>query len=266
VVFSDAGPQVRWVGNESGEAGDPCWATYTPHGPNGTEPAPGLTQYQEGFNGQRDGKYWMPAEVDVSIRPGWFYHASEDNKVRTPENLLKLYFQSVGRGANLLLNVPPDRRGQIHERDAAALHEFKQRLDAIFTQDLADNATVVASNVRGKDRQFDGKQALDHRRDTYWSTDDEVTTPSLELQWRQPITFNVVSLREYLPLGQRIDAWALDRWDKGQWVEFAKGQSIGNRRLWKGDRQTTDRVRLRIVKAPVCPALAEWGLFLDVGQ
>jgi alpha-L-fucosidase len=266
VVFSDAGPQVRWVGNESGEAGDPCWATYTPHGLNGADPAPGLTKYQEGFNGQRDGKYWMPAEVDVSIRPGWFYHASEDGKVRSPENLLKLYFQSVGRGANLLLNVPPDRRGQIHENDVAALRAFKKRLDDIFTKDMAGNATVIASNVRGKDRQFAGQKVLDHQRDTYWCTDDEITTPTLELSWPQAVTFNVVSLREYLPLGQRVDSWALDRWDGGHWIEFAQGQSIGNRRLWKGEPQTTDRVRLRIVKAPVCPALAELAIFFDGGR
>ncbi len=263
VVFSDAGPQIRWVGNESGEAGDPCWATYTPHGLKGAEPAPGLTEYREGFHGHRDGQFWMPAEVDVSIRPGWFYHAAEDARVRTPENLLKLYFQSVGRGASLLLNVPPDRRGRIHENDVAALRGFKQRLDAIFTDNLAAGAQAVPTNVRGQDRQFSADNVLDQDRDTFWSTEDGITTPALELRLARETTFNVLSLREYLPLGQRVDEWAVDRWGNGQWIEFARGQAIGSRRLWRGENQTTDRVRLRVVKAPVCPAIAEFSLHFD---
>jgi alpha-L-fucosidase len=186
--------------------------------------------------------------------------------VRTPENLLKLYFQSVGRGAAFLLNVPPDRRGQIHENDVAALRGFKQRWDAIFTKNLAAGAEVIASQIRGQDRHFSGKNLLDNDRDTYWSTDDQTTTPSLELRWRRPITFNVLRLREYLPLGQRVDDWAVDRWEKGTWIEFAHGQGIGNCRLWQGGNQTTDRVRLRVVKAPVCPALAEFALFRDPAQ
>ncbi len=98
VMFSDAGPDLRWVGNEAGYAGDPCWAAYTPHGLDARQPVPGGTVYQEGEQGHRDGQFWMPAEVDVSIRPGWFYHATEDAKVRSPENLLKMYYESVGRG------------------------------------------------------------------------------------------------------------------------------------------------------------------------
>jgi len=263
MMFSDVGPDIRWVGNEGGYAGDPCWATYTPHGLDGQPPCPGQTAYKEGENGTRNGEYWMPAEVDVSIRPGWFYHKNQDEKVRTPDNLMKLYFESVGRGASFLLNLPPDRRGRIHENDVAAMREFGRRLSATFSTDLARGAKASASNVRGEDPRYAAAQVLDGDRNTYWCTDDGTLTPELVLDLGKPVTFNVVSLREYLPLGLRVDDWALDAWKEGAWVEFAQGTSIGNRRLWRGDAITTNGVRLRIVKAAACPALSEFALHLE---
>jgi len=262
-IFSDAGPDVRWVGNERGIAGDPCWATYTPTPRPGEKKAgPGTTRHQEGTQGHRHGKYWIPAEADVSIRPGWFYHPSQDDKVRSPQNLVELYYASVGRGASLLLNLPPDRRGRIHESDVRSLKEFRRILDATFSTDLAAGAQVIASNTRAGDRRFAAQNVLDHKRETYWATDDGVTDPKLELRLARPTTFNVVSLREYLPLGHRVDTWALEKWDNGRWVEFAAGQSIGPRRLWRGQRVTTQRVRLRL-NGPVCPALSEFGLYAE---
>jgi len=262
VIFSDSGPDVRWVGNESGYAGDPCWATYTPHGLDGKAPCPGATNYKEGEHGHRDGQLWMPAEVDVSIRPGWFYHAAEDAKVRTPENLMKLYFESVGRGAGLLLNVPPDRRGQIHETDAAALAEFGRILRATFGNNLAKSAEASASNVRGGDAAHFGPQnLLAGDRETYWATDDDAATPEATLAFKEPVTFNIVRLREFLPLGLRVDDWALDPWQDGAWKEFAKGTGIGACRLVSGPSLSTTKVRLRITKAAACPALSEFGLF-----
>jgi len=259
VMFSDAGPDVRWVGNESGVAGDPCWATLDMSKPSRY---PGGTS--EGLNsGERPGTAWLPAECDVSIRPGWFYHPSEDAKVKTPAQLVDIYYRSVGRGACLNLNIPPDRRGIINENDVRVLREFRRILDATFSKDLARGAKVTASNVRGGSRRFDGSKVTDADRRTYWCTDDEVTTPELVLELGKPVTFNVVSIREYLPLGQRVDAFALDCWRDGQWHEFAAGTSIGNLRLVRCDRITTDRVRLRITNAPVCPAISEVGLFAE---
>ncbi|MCC6821451.1 MAG: alpha-L-fucosidase, partial [Verrucomicrobia subdivision 3 bacterium] len=213
--------------------------------------------------GERPGTDWIPAECDVSIRPGWFYHAKEDARVKTPAQLLDIYYQSVGRGADLNLNLPPDRRGQIHENDIASLREFRRILDATFAKDLARGAKLTASNTRGRAKQFAPKNLLDQKRDTYWSTDDNVTKPELIIDLGKPTTFNVVNLREYLPLGQRIDAFALDRWQDGKWVEFAKGTSIGNRRLLRFDSLTTDKVRLRITQAAACPALSEVGLYAE---
>ena len=255
-MFSDVGPDVRWVGNEDGHAGEPCWATLDPRGM-----VPGDASAARLNRGDHPGTVWIPAECDVSIRPGWFYHASEDDKVKTPRQLIDLYYASVGRGANLLLNVPPDRRGQIHENDVKSLLEFRRILDATFAHDLAHGARVTASNTRGGSSRYAPKNAIDGGRDTYWSTDDGVTQPEIILDLGKPTTFNIVRLREYIPLGQRVETFALDQWKDGQWTEFGSGTSIGNCRLVRGEPVTTSKVRLRIVKAPVCPALSEIGLF-----
>ena len=134
-MFSDGGPDIRWIGNESGFAGETCWATV-----NRAGTFPGHADGRTLVQGQRTGADWLPGEVDVSIRPGWFYHASEDQRVRSPANLLKIYYESVGRGANLILNIPPDRRGRIHENDVKSLREWRRLLDATFTTDLAQGA------------------------------------------------------------------------------------------------------------------------------
>jgi alpha-L-fucosidase len=257
-MFSDGGPDIRWVGNEQGIAGQTCWATL-----NAAEFAPGNADEKRLNAGDRPGTHWLPAECDVSIRPGWFYHASEDARVKTASQLVELYFESVGRGATLMLNLPPDRRGQIHENDARSVKEFHRRIEALFANDLAKGAKVTASNARSGEARFAPSNLVDNRRDTYWATDESVTTPEVVLDMGKPTTFNVVRLREYLPLGQRVEAFGLDQWKEGKWSEFATGTSIGNCRLVRGKPTTTEKVRLRIVKAPVCPALAEFGVFAE---
>jgi len=260
-IFSDAGPDVRWVGNERGIASDPCWATINSAGCYPGGPATGLN------SGERPGTDWIPAECDVSIRPGWFYHKSENARVKTPEQLLDIYYESIGRGACLNLNIPPDQRGRIHENDVRSLREFRKILDTTFAEDLAQRATITASNTRGGAKRFVPGNVVAHRRDRYWGTDEGVCTPELIFQWRHPVTFNVVSLREYLPLGQRVEGFALDRWYEStdQWVEFVRGTSIGNRRLVRSEPVRAEKIRLRITQAPVCPALTEVGFFAAPG-
>ena len=260
VLFSDAGPDIRWVGNERGVAGATCWATS-----NRDDFSPGNADVARLNRGDRPGTHWVPAECDVSIRPGWFYHQHEDNQVKSPRDLVDLYYSSVGRGASFLLNLPPDRRGRIHENDVRSLREYRRILDATFSKDLTAGARVRASNTRGngRDRRFVAGSVIDEKRGTYWTTDDGVTTPSLTLDLGRDATFNVVRLREHLPLGQRIEAVALDQWQNGDWVEFASATSIGNCRLVRGPRITTARVRLRVTQAPVCPVISEVGLFAE---
>lgn len=276
VMFSDAGPDVRWVGNEKGIAGNPCWATVDPN-----LLFPGIDQ--ESFRtrldhnmvdawdspgellnaGDRGGSAWIPAECDVSIRPGWFYHAHEDDKVRSAENLLDLYFQSVGRGASLLVNLPPDGRGLIHENDIRSLIAFRQRMDGIFGLNLVRGARCTATNTRGDNRRFAPENVMDGDPETYWSTDDDAGSSELVLEFPQAITFNVVSLKEFLPLGQRVDRFAVDFERSDTWCQWCDAAAIGARRLIRGQDCTTTRVRLRIVECPVTPAIAEFGLYHD---
>jgi alpha-L-fucosidase len=262
-MFSDVGPDVRWIGNERGIANDTCWATLTPEGRDGKKPGPGISNYRLNPAGTRNGKYWIPGECDVSIRPGWFYHQSQDSMVRSPENLVDLYFKSIGRGANFLLNIPPDKRGVIHENDVKALKGFRETIDRMFAKDLTVGAKVSASNVRGGSGEYNPANVADGNRNTYWSCDDTVKKAEIILEFDEPVSFNIVSLREYLPLGQRIYGWTLDSWKNGKWETFAQGASIGNRRLWRGENHKTTKVRLRITNAPVCPAVSEFGLYLN---
>jgi alpha-L-fucosidase len=260
VLFSDAGPDVRWVGNERGVAGETCWATS-----NREDFAPGRADEARLNRGDRPGTHWVPAECDVSIRPGWFYHQHEDDQVKTPQQLVDLYYSSVGRGASLLLNLPPDRRGRIHEHDVQSLRDFRHLIDTTFGTNVALGAHVTASNSRGggRDRRFSPGNVLDGSKITYWATDDDVRTPSIVLDLGRDVAFNVVRIREHLPLGQRIEGVGLDQWQAGNWVEFATATSIGSCRLIRTARITTSRVRLRVTQAQVCPAIAEVGLFAE---
>lgn len=264
VIFSDVGPDVRWVGNEKGIAGETCWATYTPVAPDGGPAAPGDVDAKASTTGTRNGKYWMPAECDVSIRPGWFWHEKENNKVKTPAELMTLYYESVGRGASFLLNVPPDRRGLFYETDAQSLRSFGKMLRSTFQNDLARGSKVKASNVRGNDRAFGEDHLIDGHRATYWATDDAVTTPDVTLELPREMRFNVVRVREHTPLGQRVGAFAVDVWKDGAWSSFATGTSVGICRILRSDQAvTTKRVRLRITDAAACPAISEFALFAE---
>jgi len=257
VIFSDVGPDIRWVGNESGYAGETCWATYDPVGEDGGAAAPGYVREKEGETGHRHGSHWMPAECDVSIRPGWFWHAKEDAQ--------DLYYKSTGRGASLLLNVPPDRRGRLHENDMASLRRFGELIGATLATNLAAGARLTAP-IRGNDPAFGPRNLIDGGRNTYWTTDDSVTTPELALEFDQPVTFNIIRLRENIRLGQRIEAFELDRWDPAGWKRFAQGTSIGSCRLIRTPQMvTTTRARLRITRSPVCPALSDFGLYREPG-
>lgn len=266
VLFGDVGPDVRWVGNERGHAGETCWATYTPHAPDeGKEPGNGYTKDFEGTEGHRDGKYWMPAECDVALRPGWFYHKDQDEKVKSPDTLLSLYYQSVGRGACLDLGLSPDRRGLLFENDVNSLKQFGQIIKQTFAVNLAKGATLKASNIRGGNKlKFGTANLLDNDRYSYWATDDKVKTPELTLDLHKNKTFNVIRLRENIKLGQRIDAVAVDAWQNGKWEQIATATSIGGNRLIRLPADVTaSKVRLRITRAAVCIALSDFGLYKE---
>ena len=168
-IFSDVGPDCRWVGNEGGWSPDPCRATID----YAADESPGCVNNSKLGPGSKGGKVWCPAEVDVSIRGGWFFHAYQQPRV--PENLMQIYLASVGHGATLNLNCPPDRRGLLHENDVASLRQFGDHLRETFAANLAEGAKLAASNVRGGDAEHYGPQRLlDADRWSAWVTDDNV--------------------------------------------------------------------------------------------
>ena len=163
-----------------------------------------------------------------------------------------------------MLNLAPDRRGQIPDPDVKSLREFRRLLDETFGKDYARGARVNASNTRGNDaRRFAPGNVVDRKRDTYWTSDDKTTTPELILDLGREQTFNVVRVREYLPLGQRVEAFAVDIWKNNEWRQFASGTSIGSCKLLRGNPIITTKVRLRITQSPVCPAISELALFAE---
>lgn len=255
-LFSDGGPDIRWVGNEEGIAGDPCWSTL-----NRADFFPGEADQVALNQGQRPGTHWLPAECDVSIRPGWFYHPEEDDKVRTPDNLLDLYFKSVGRGGSFLVNLPPDHRGRIHDNDVAALAAFGDRVRGLLADNRAQTARVCAGPSRGDSAQYAPGKLIDGKPDTYWATDDGIHQAEVVLEFPAAISFDTLSLREYLPLGQRVNRFALDIDHHGQWREVARGEAIGSRRLLRLDGCHTSRVRLRILEAAASMAISELALY-----
>ncbi len=267
VIMSDVGWDVRWVGTEAGYSGDPCWHTYTPHPiREGTRPGPGEVLDKEGLNGHRNGEFWMPAETNFSIRPGWFFHEEENSKVKTASQLLHHYFVSVGHGTTMLLNVPPDKRGIVHEIDKASLEGFGKLLNEMYAVNHAQGAKATASNVRGKHKEYAAANVLDDDRYSYWGTDDEVTTGELIVELKGKKEFNVIRLRENIKLGQRIDDWAVDTWQDGQWKQYAKGTAIGASRLIRGEFITSDKIRVRITKAAASICLSEVSIFTEPVQ
>ena len=260
VIFSDIGPGCRWIGNEAGYAGKTCWSTLDTAGF-----APGKSPAQDTLNcGSVHGEAWVPGEADVSIRPGWFYKDSENDKVKSVSDLLGIYYASVGRNSLLLLNVPPDKRGLIHSIDSLRLMEFRSALDKIFASDMADGAVAEASSVRGGGKRFSASNILDGDYDSYWCTDDGVTEASVVVNLDGVKTFNRILLQEYIPLGQRIAAFSIDVKDpEGNWVRAAEGTTVGYKRILLTDRLTTDAVRINIEKSYACPLINGFGLYLD---
>ena len=258
VMFSDAGPDVRWVGNEDGLGFETAWMAIDRSGLY-----PGFEGYPRLAAGRPDGADWVPPEVDVSIRPGWFYHASEDARVKSLARLVDIYYASVGRSANLLLDVPPDRRGLLHETDVERVGALRSWLDRTFGTDLARGAGAEASAVRGRAARFGAARVLDGDSSTYWATDDGETTGWLELRLKTPGRFDQVRVREAVALGQRVEEWSLEAETAAGWRTLVRATTIGVRRILRFEPVTASRVRLRILRARACPAIAELGLFLS---
>ncbi len=259
VIFSDVGPGCRWVGNESGCAGRTSWSKLDIEGYAAGAAAPA----RDTLNiGNVNGACWIPSESDVSIRPGWFWRESENDQVKTVGELLKIYYETVGRNSLLLLNVPPDTTGRLNSVDSLRLMEFRAALDKIFESDLADGSKAEANVTRG--RNFKAQNILNDEYDSYWAAPDGVTEASLTINLGGEKTFNRVVLQEYVPLGQRIKSFNVEaQTADGGWTRIASETTIGYKRIVLTENTTTSKVRVNITGSYACPVLNGFALYLD---
>jgi alpha-L-fucosidase len=252
IFFSDAGPDIRWCGNESGFVGETNWNTI-----NIDTIYAGKPNTSELLNtGSENGNRWIPAEVDVSIRPGWFYHAKEDSLVKTPQQLFDIYLTSVGRGSNLLLNVPPDRRGLLHENDVKALMEWRKLLDEAFKTNLALHANVKADSYRGKSKLYAASNVTDANPETYWTTNDETVNGNLEIDLGGQKLVKYVLVQEYIKLGQRIKSFSIEILSDNQWKQAGSATTIGYKRIMKIQPVETSKIRINFTSAKACPVIS----------
>ena len=239
VMFSDVGPDVRWVGNEAGNAGETGWSTINTDGM-----APGKADATYLNTGDPNGKLWIPAETDVSIRPGWFYHPAEDDKVRSGKNLVDLYYQSVGRNSLLLLNVPPNREGLLSEPDLASLRAFRSILNETFKTNLATGHAPP--------------QLTDNNLSTVLTL---AANRPLLIDLKQPTTFDRAMLQENIADGQRLVAGKLEYWDGRAWQLLRPFTTVGYKRLLRFPVITTTKIRVTVLQAKAPVQLAAFGLF-----
>ncbi|QHT71220.1 alpha-L-fucosidase [Rhodocytophaga rosea] len=254
VLFSDEGPDVHWIGNEKGFAGETKWSKM-----DTSQVSIGTSNTAYLNSGDPNGSSWVVGECDVSIRPGWFYHPKEDDKVKSVEQLLDIYYKSVGRNGVLLLNIPPDRRGLFHENDVARLKEFKNVLDETFKTNLAANKSVKASNTRSAD--YPSYNLTDSKLDSYWATDDSASKATLTLDLGAPTTFDRILLGEGIEFGQRVNGFTIEAIVDGLWTPLAAGTTIGYKRLLRFDPVTVSQIRLTVSTAGKPIVLSEFGVY-----
>ena len=254
VIWNDGGDRgdLRWVGTEAGYVGETNWSLLNATG----EVPEKMLRY-----GVENGDSWVPGEVNTSIRPEWFYHPSEDNKVKTLPQLMDLYYNSFGRNGTLLLNFPIMPNGPIPEKDEKAALEFANAVKEVFAVNLAEKKKVSASNIRGNSKDFDANKAIDNDKNTYWATDDQVTTASLTIDFGKPTTFNRFVAQEYIRLGQRVKTFTVEAFVDGNWKEIAKETTIGYKRILRFPSVRATKVRLNITGSKSCPLISNIGIY-----
>lgn len=254
VIWNDNGDRadLRWVGTEGGSVGERNWSLL-----NKTGDVP----YEMLHYGLENGDSWVPAEVNTSIRPGWFYHSFEDNRVKTLPQLLKTYYSSFGRNGTLLLNFPIDRRGRIHENDEKAAITLAKTVKEAFAVDLAKHKKVLASNTRGKN--YGPERALDGNKNTYWATVDQVQEASLTIDLGQPSSFNRFLVQEYIALGQRVKSFKIEALlADGTWKELDRQTTIGYKRILVFPTVRASKLRFTILAAKSSPVISNIGVYL----
>jgi alpha-L-fucosidase len=248
VIWNDGGDRadLRWVGTEAGYIGEINWSLLN---------ATGDVPFKMLHYGVEDGDSWIPGEVNTSIRPEWFYHPSEDTKVKTLPRLIDTYYNSVGRNATLLLNFPIMPNGLIHENDEKTALEFGKKVKEAFADNLAEKTKAQASNVRGNAKEFAAANTIDGDKETFWATDD-VNKASLTIDFGKPTKFNRFLAQEYIRLGQRVKAFTVEALVDGNWKELAKATTIGYKRILRFPMVEATQLRFNITDSKSCPVIS----------
>lgn len=257
-IFSDIGPDIRWCGSEKGAVGYPNW--------NMIDPAVlrlGKNYRDQMIHGDVRGSKWIPAECDVSIHRGWFYREGVVDSLKSLNELMEIYFNTVGRGAVLNLNVPPDKRGLIAEDDVARLKEFGAEIDAYFKSNLSKSAQIAWASADGRpDLVKEAAHLSDNDLETYVpAPTDGKGVASLVMTCPTPVRVSCLQLGEYLPLGQRIRSFVLEAGDGATWQRVADGSSVGTRMLLRFAPVTASSFRVTFSGGEAAPVLTEAGLF-----
>jgi alpha-L-fucosidase len=254
VIWNDGGDRgdLRWVGTEDGYVGETNWSLLN---------ATGEVEWGMLHFGLENGNAWVPAEVNTSIRPEWFYHPNEDTKVKTLPHLMNTYYNSIGHNATLLLNFPIMPNGLIHENDEKAALEFAKAVKESFAVNLAEKAKTEATNVRGNAKEFSAANINDKNKNTYWATDDNVNKASVILDFGKPVLFNRFLVQEYIRLGQRVKSFNIEAFVDGNWKEIAKATTIGYKRILRFPSINTSKVRFNITDSKACPVISNIGIY-----
>lgn len=254
VIWNDGGKRadLRWVGTEAGYVGETNWSLLD---------SVGEATWPMLHNGLENGNVWVPAEVNTSIRPEWFYHPSEDEKVKTLPLLMDTYYNSVGRNSTFLLNFPIMPNGLIHPTDEKAALDLAKAVKEAFAVNLAGKAKAEASNVRGNSRKFGANKAIDNSMDTYWAADDGVTIASLTIDFGNPTTFNRFMAQEYIRLGQRVKSFSVEAFTAGDWKEVASATTIGYKRILRFPTVEASKLRFNITGSKASPVISNIGIY-----
>ena len=276
-IISVSGPDVRWVGTETGFGRETEWSVIPIHNSSSLKNqlsdqnpflAIDLNPMDQNLGGQKNLQgathlIWYPSIVSASIRPGWFYHKNQNDQVRVSEELLDIYFNSVGRNSGLIINVPPNQKGLISNKDIDQLNSFKSAYDQIFNTNFISESAITASSAN---LPSELANLTDKNLTTYWEPDLHDDTPTLTATFSEERTINIIELQENIATGQKVENFKIEYWNDEEWIRLGQGTTIGYKRLIRTETITTEHLRIIFMKSRALPQISEFGVYKNLPE